>query len=86
MNSKQKKTLSDVFVVPPLAGIVWDDIEKLFKALGGEVKQGNGSRIKVKLNGVKGLFHRPHPEKETDKGAVADVSEFLTEAGIKLSK
>ena len=28
------------------------------------------------------MFHRPHPQKETDRGAVASMLRFLVEAGI----
>ena len=28
------------------------------------------------------VFHRPHPRKETEKGAVKSVRRFLTKAGI----
>jgi hypothetical protein len=31
---------------------------------------GHGSRVRMKLNDVKAVFHQPHPEKEIDKGAV----------------
>ncbi|BAY84341.1 putative HicA protein [Calothrix parasitica NIES-267] len=34
-------------------------------------------------NDVKAVFHEPHPEKETDKGAVKSVREFLLKAGIE---
>ena len=36
----------------------------------------------VAVNGVRAVFHRPHPRKETDKGAIRSVRRFLTEAGI----
>ncbi len=39
--------------------------------------------MRVKLNGIRAVFHEPHPEKETDKGAVKSVREFLIEAGIE---
>jgi len=51
-------------------------------ALGAEVSEGNGSRVRIVLNGVRAVFHRPHPQKETDKGAVISMRRFLTEAGI----
>ncbi len=38
---------------------------------------------RVILNGVRAVFHRPHPQKETDKGAVVSMRRFLKEAGIK---
>jgi hypothetical protein len=36
------------------------------------------------LNGCRAVFHRPHPRKETNKGAVASMRRFLTTAGVKL--
>lgn len=82
MNSKQQKTLNSVFTDPVLSNILWSDIESLFQALGATFKEGRGSRIRVYLNGVVGSFHKPHPEKEINKGAVKKVREFLETAGI----
>lgn len=44
--------------------------------------EGRGSRVRVYLNGVRAVFHRPHPRKEAGKGAVKSVRRFLAEAGI----
>jgi len=71
-----------VFKNPVQAHILWTDIEGLLVALGGELSEGSGSRIRVKLNGVRAVFHRPHPEKTTDKGAVNSVRRFLENAGV----
>ena len=84
VNSKQKKTLSEVFKTPPLSNIQWNDIESLLVCLGAEISKGNGSRVRIKLNGERAIFHRPHPQKETDKGAVASMRRFLENAGVKL--
>ncbi|WP_414623439.1 type II toxin-antitoxin system HicA family toxin [Calothrix sp. CCY 0018] len=51
--------------------------------MGADISQGQGSRVRVKLKDVKAVFHEPHPEKETDKGAVKSVREFLLKAGIE---
>jgi hypothetical protein len=83
MNSKHKRTLSDIYAKPVRTGIVWADIEAMLIALGAEVSEGNGSRVRIALNGVRSVFHRPHPQKETDKGAVVCMRRFLEEAGIK---
>lgn len=83
LNNKQRKTLELIFINPIPSNIIWQDIENLFIALGGTVSQGEGSRVRVKLNEVKAVFHEPHPQKETDKGAVKSVREFLIEAGIE---
>ncbi|MBC7907433.1 MAG: type II toxin-antitoxin system HicA family toxin [Rhodospirillaceae bacterium] len=82
MNSKQQSTLDDIFRDPVLSSIPWTDIERLFVALGARISEGNGSRIRVSLNGRLATYHRPHPQKETDKGCVKSVRRFLTGAGV----
>ena len=83
MNSKHKKTLEVLLRNPIQAGIFWSDIEGLFHALGAELSAGSGSRLRVKLNGVRAVFHRPHPQKTTDKGAVISVRKFIENAGVR---
>lgn len=83
MNKKHQKILQQIFQQPVQASIVWKDIEAMLKASGAEISEGNGSRVRVVLNGVRAVFHRPHPQKETDKGAVVSMRRFLKEAGIK---
>lgn len=82
MGKKHLKTLKAIFDNPVRAGVAWDDIEKMLAALGAEVGEGSGSRVRIALGGVRAVFHRPHPQKETDKGAVMSMRRFLTEAGI----
>ena len=83
MNSKHRKTLEAVFSDPVQSNILWSDIEKMLQGAGAEISEGNGSRVRVKLNGRRAVFHRPHPQKETDKGAVKSVREFLSVTGIR---
>lgn len=83
MNAKHRKILESIFETPVNSSIVWKDIEALFAVLGAEISEGRGSRIRVALNGVRAVFHRPHPRKETDKGAVVSVRRLLKEAGVK---
>ena len=83
MNSKQRKTLEEIFSDPIKSSISWVDIESLLLSLGAIKKEGAGSRVGFSLNGVDIVVHRPHPKKETDKGAVKSVRKFLTNAGIK---
>lgn len=83
MDSKHRKTLEAIFEKPERANILWRDIEALFLALGAEITEGNGSRVRVALNGMRAVFHRPHPRKETDKGTVKSVRRYLETAGVK---
>jgi hypothetical protein len=83
MKAKHKKVLRSIFETPVNASIAWKDIELLLSALGAEISEGRGSRVRVALNGIRAVFHRPHPRKETDKGAVVSVRRLLKEAGVK---
>lgn len=82
MIGKHGKTLDAVFADPIRSNVLWADVEGLFAAAGAEISEGRGSRVRVSLNGVDAVFHRPHPQKETDKGALKSVRRFLREAGI----
>jgi hypothetical protein len=83
MTGKHRKTLKAIYADPVGANIHWADIEALLVALGAERDEGNGSRVRFALNGVRATFHQPHPQKETDRGAVRSVRRFLEEGGIK---
>ena len=76
--NRHRRTFHAIFEKPTRSNILWSDIEKLFIALGARMDEGNGSRIRVKLN----EFHRPHPRKEADKGAVGSARQFLTDAEV----
>ena len=83
MDRKHRRTLEAIFEKPERANIAWRDIEALFIALGAEISEGSGSRVRVALKDVRAVFHRPHPRKETNKGAVTSVRRFLEAAGVK---
>ncbi len=84
--SRHQKTLQAIFDNPVRSDVDWKKIESLFTSLGAEVSEGRGSRVRVVLNDVKAVFHRPHPQKETDKGALKSVRRYLKEAGVTPSK
>jgi hypothetical protein len=83
MNNRHRKILAAVYADPPRANIPWEDIEALLIGLGAERYQGNGSRVRFILNGIKATFHRPHPRKETERGALLSVRRFLQTGGIR---
>lgn len=82
MKGRHSRTLVAIFADPVRASVPWSDVEALFKGAGADVSEGRGSRVRVSLNGVDAVFHRPHPQKETDKGALKSARRFLTEAGF----
>jgi len=83
MNKKAEKTYDAIFDDPVQSGIKWDDVEAMLIAFGAKISEGSGSRVRVELNGVRAVFHRPHPQNTTDKGAVKSVRKLLENAGVR---
>ena len=82
MTKKQLRVLEAIFA-DPLANIDWHGVETLLLALGVELTEGRGSRIRVALNDVREVFHRPHPQNEAGKPMVRELRRFLAAAGIR---
>jgi predicted RNA binding protein YcfA (HicA-like mRNA interferase family) len=82
LRSKHLRTLLAIFRNPIPKNLTWDEIEGLLLALGAELSAGKGSRVRVYLNKRRAIFHRPHPEKEVDRGALRSLRRFLSEADI----
>ena len=82
MNSKHTKTLRSVFAKPIEGNIKFSDIEALAVALGGEVREGDGSRVALLLNGGVKHAHRPHPGKEAKRYQVKEIKEWLMAVGV----
>jgi HicA toxin of bacterial toxin-antitoxin, len=83
LNSKHLRLLRAVFHCPVRADVQWTEVEPLLIALGAELSEGRGSRVRIYLNGIRAVLYRPHPQKEIDKGALKAVRGLLAEAGIK---
>ncbi len=79
---RHKETLRQIFKVPIVSSLKWKDVESLILAMGGEIKEGSGSRIRFLLNGSIARFHRPHPSPDTDKGAIVSLREWLESIGV----
>ncbi|MDZ7699774.1 MAG: type II toxin-antitoxin system HicA family toxin [Deltaproteobacteria bacterium] len=82
LNKRQRKTIEKIYEKPTRADIAWTDILTLFRACGAQMVQREGSRVCIKLGSQRAVFHAPHPHKETVKGAIEDLREFLKNAGI----
>ena len=81
-SARHVRTLRAVFASPLRADVPWTDIEQMLKGFGAELSEGRGSRVRIYLNGVRAVFHRPHPQKETTRGALRSMRRFLLEAGV----
>ena len=84
VSTKHRRTYQGIFQNPVRGDIAWRDIESLLVAMGAEVTEGNGSRVRIYLGGIRAVFHRPHPQKEIDKGALKSMREFLIKAEAEI--
>lgn len=82
LSSKHARTLAAIFENPVRADIRWADIDTLLRALGAEIKQGSGSRVRITLNDRRMTFHEPHPQPTIVKDAVRSIRRFLLQAGV----
>lgn len=82
ISKKHRKTLEVLLRQPIAKSLEWRRIEALLQAIGANVIEGAGSRVRFELNGVITTFHRPHPQKEAKPYQVRDARLFLEKAEI----
>jgi len=83
MKRQSQRTLALIFARPTSANVQWREIEAMFRELGAELSEREGSRVAVVLYGEVKVFHRPHPSPNTDKGAVASIRKWLEQHGVE---
>ncbi|MEA1969904.1 MAG: type II toxin-antitoxin system HicA family toxin [Thermodesulfobacteriota bacterium] len=85
MNNKHKKILLYIFQkpVPVPVDLKWRSVASLIKALGGDIRYGDGSRIRIDLKGKSVNIHSPYPQKELHRYAVRLIKELLGKTGNK---
>lgn len=83
MNSKHRKTLEGIFAKPTTGTLEWVRIEALLLAVGCQVIEGRGSRVRFAHGETIATFHRPHPAKEAKPYQVEDARAFLELIGVK---
>ena len=82
LNKKHRQTLERIFTDAVSGTIPWVDIEALLRAIGAEITQGRGSRVRVNFGNFLSVYHRPHPRTETVKGAVKSMRYDLERLGV----
>jgi hypothetical protein len=83
MKCRHERTLDTIFAHPTSANVQWRDAEALFRELGAEISEREGSRVAVVLFSEVRVFHRPHPSPNTDKGAVASIRRWREQHGVQ---
>jgi hypothetical protein len=82
MSHKHAQLLRTLFHDPISGNIHWREIESLLNHVGAEIEPLSGARLRVKINRMEGILHRPHHGNTLDRNAVQHLREFLGRAGI----
>ena len=82
MNRRATNLLRMIFHDPPSGNIHWRDVESLLKHVGASLEPISGARVRVKLNRMEGILHRPHHSNVLDSSGLIHVREFLARAGV----
>jgi hypothetical protein len=82
MSRHHTNLIRSIFHDPPSGNIHWRDIESLLKHVGASLEPISGARIRVKLNRMEGVLHRPHHSNVLDASSLLHLREFLAHAGV----
>jgi hypothetical protein len=82
MSHKHENLLRAIFHDPVSGNIHWREVESLLHHLGAAIEPLSGARIRVTLNGMEGILHRPHHSNTLDRGGVKHVREYLARARV----
>jgi hypothetical protein len=86
MSHKREQLIRAIFREPFNGNIHWREIESLLRHLGASVESLSGARIRVRLNGVEGILHRPHHSNVLDREGVRHVRGYLAHARVTPSQ
>jgi HicA-like toxin of HicAB toxin-antitoxin system len=86
MSRRHAALIRTIFHDPPTGNVHWREIESLLKHVGASLEPISGARIRVKLNHMEGVLHRPHHSNVLDASALMHVREFLARAGVTPSQ
>jgi HicA toxin of bacterial toxin-antitoxin, len=82
MKPKHANTLKAIFIRPTLSSIGFSDIEAMEKSIGGQVREGEGSRVTMQIGDSVKNAHRPHPGKEAKRYQVEEIRAWLKQQGV----
>ncbi|HEU0201578.1 MAG TPA: type II toxin-antitoxin system HicA family toxin [Burkholderiaceae bacterium] len=82
MSHRHANLIRTIFRDPPSGNVHWRDVESLLKHVGAALEPIAGARVRVKLNRMEDVLHRPHHSNVLDVSALKHLREFLARAGV----
>jgi hypothetical protein len=86
MSRRHAHLIRSIFHDPPSGNVHWRDIESLLKHVGSSIEQLSGARVRVKLNRMEDVLHRPHHSNVLDARSLLHLREVLARAGVTPSQ
>ena len=82
MSRRHANLIRSIFHDPPSGNLHWRDVESLLRHVGASLEPIPGARIRVKLNHMEEVLHRPHHSNVLDASGLMNLREFLARAGV----
>jgi hypothetical protein len=82
MSRHHANLIRTIFHDPPSGNVHWREIESLLKHVGASLEPISGARIRVTLNRMEGVLHRPHHSNVLDASALLHLRQYLARAGV----
>ena len=82
MSHRHANMIRLIFQDPPSGNVHWRDVESLLTHVGAALERISGARIRVRLNRMEGVLHRPHHSNVLTIAALMHLREFLARAGV----
>jgi hypothetical protein len=82
MSRHHANLIRSIFHDPPSGNVHWREIESLLKHVGASLEPLSGARIRVTLNRMEEIVHRPHHSNVMDSKSLLHLRAFLARAGV----
>lgn len=86
MSRRHAHFIRTIFHDPPSGNVHWRDVESLLRHVGASVEPIPGARVRVKLNQMEDVLHRPHHSNVLDQRSLLHLRGFLARAGVTPSQ
>jgi hypothetical protein len=86
MSSHHARLIRTIFTDPPNHNVHWREIESLLKHVGANLEPLSGARVRVTLNRMEDIVHRPHHANTMNTQSILHLRAFLARAGVTPSQ
>jgi len=82
MSRRHANLIRSIFHDPPSGNMHWREVESLLKHVGALLEPLSGARVRVTLNRMEAVLHRPHHSNVLDASSLLHLRGFLARAGV----